>query len=116
MYDILGNEKRYTSQATQSKRESIVNDMASFLDESKSDIPVLRRKHSGIPEYLLDKARDAKKSIFDTRMKPLNERSRLPAIPLGIGRDEFFQALDELRQELGAENVEINDKPLKDGW
>lgn len=90
--------------------------MAPFLEESKSDVPVLGQKHSGIPEYLLDKARDAKKGIFDTRTKPQNERSRLPVIPQGIDADKFFEALDELRQELGAEHVELNDKPLRDGW
>ncbi|KUI57788.1 hypothetical protein VP1G_05073 [Cytospora mali] len=90
--------------------------MATFLEESNSDVPILGQKHSGIPEYLLDKAREAKKGIFETRTKPLNERSRLPVVPLGIDRDKFFEALDELRQEIGPENVELNDKPLRDGW
>lgn len=90
--------------------------MASFLEESTSEVPVLEQQHSGIPEYLLHKARDAKKGIFDIRTKPQGERSRLPVIPLGIAQETFFKALDELRQEIGAENVELNDKPLKDGW
>lgn len=92
--------------------------MAPYLDseEAKSDVPVLPGAHSGIPPYLLDKARDAKKTIFETRTKPLNERQRLPVIPQGIDRDKFLEALDELRKELGPEHVEVNDKPLKDGW
>lgn len=90
--------------------------MAPYLEEATTDVPVLPATHSGIPPFLLDKARDAKKSIFDTRTKPLNERQRLPVIPQGIDRDKFFEALDDLRKEIGQENVEVNDKPLKDGW
>lgn len=90
--------------------------MAPYLEEAKTDVPVLPDTHSGIPPFLLDKARDAKKTIFETRTKPLNERQRLPVVPQGIDRDKFFEALDELRKEIGSEHVEVNDKPLKDGW
>lgn len=90
--------------------------MAPYLEEAKTDVPVLPDAHSGIPPFLLEKARDAKKTIFDTRTKPVNERQRLPVIPQGIDRDKFFEALDELRKEIGPEHVEVNDKPLKDGW
>lgn len=90
--------------------------MAISLEEAKSDIPTLAEKHSGISAKLLDKARDVKKDTFEKRTKPLNERQRLPVIPQGIERDKFFEALDELRNEIGAANVELNDKPLRDGW
>ncbi len=88
----------------------------SFSDEANSDIPVLPATHSGIPPYLLDKAKDAKEAIFNTRTKPVQPRQRLPVIPQGIERGSFLNALDELRGQLGAEHVEVNDKPLKDGW
>lgn len=90
--------------------------MAPFLEEAKSDVPTLASKHSGIPEKLLDKARAVKKETFDRRTKPVNERQRLPVIPQGIEREAFLEALDALRKDIGAENVEVNDKPLKDGW
>lgn len=90
--------------------------MAHNLQEAKTDVPTLSQKHSGIPDYLLDKARQAKKDAFDVRTKLVNERQRLPVLPKGIPEDKFYAALDGLRQELGSENVELNDKPLIDGW
>lgn len=88
----------------------------SFAAEANSDVPTLPGTHSGIPVYLLEKARRAKEGIFETRTKPQNERRRLPVVPQGIERDEFLKALGELKEQLGQEHVEINDKPLKDGW
>ncbi len=88
----------------------------SFSDEATSEIPVLPGTHSGIPTYLLEKARGAKKAVFESRNKPQNERRRLPVIPQGIERDAFLAALDDLRSQLGTDNVVVNDKPLKDGW
>lgn len=90
--------------------------MASFMEEASSDVPTLAQKHSGIPESLLDKARALKKDTFKKRTKPVSDRQRLPVIPQGISKEKFFEALDELRKDIGAENVEVNDKPLKDGW
>ncbi|KAM7213819.1 hypothetical protein V8F06_010815 [Rhypophila decipiens] len=88
----------------------------SATDEAQSQIPTLPASHSGIPTYLLEKAQRAKQAVFDTRTKGRNERQRLPVVPQGIERDVFIQALSELKHELGEENVEINDKPLVDGW
>lgn len=90
--------------------------MATVQDESISDVPTLAQKHSGIPASLLDQAQAVKKDTFGKRTKLLNERKRLPVIPQGVEKDLFFQALDELRQEIGVDNVDLNDKPLKDGW
>jgi len=88
----------------------------SFTQEADSKVPTLPGTHSGIPPYLLDKAQKAKEVVFETRTKPVNERQRLPAVPQGIERDVFIQALAELKEQLGTEHVEINDKPLVDGW
>lgn len=88
----------------------------SYAEEAKSDVPTLPGTHSGIPVYLLDKAREAKEGIFEGRTKPQNERQRLPVVPQGIERDDFLAALSELEKQLGAAHVEVNDKPLKDGW
>lgn len=90
--------------------------MASFREEAQSDVPLVSEKHSGIPASLLDKARDIKKEWFAVRTKPLNDRKRLPVIPQGIEEAKFFEALDELRRDIGLDNVELNDKPLRDGW
>ncbi len=88
----------------------------SFSQEASSDVPTLPTVHSGIPPYLLDKAKEAKQGVFAGRTKAQNERQRLPVVPQGIERDDFMKALDELREQLGSEHVEVNDKPLKDGW
>lgn len=89
--------------------------MAPNLDET--DVPTLAQKHSGIPNYLLDKARHQKKAALDLRTKPpVAERQRPPALPQGVDEAKFRRALDELRQQLGSEHVEVNDKPLVDGW
>ena len=56
----------------------------SFAEEANSDVPTLPASHSGIPTYLLDKARKAKEGIFEGRTKPQNERQRLPVVPQGI--------------------------------
>lgn len=88
----------------------------SFSQEAKSEVPLLPECHSGIPRYLEEKAKGAKSWVFETRTKPVRERQRLPVLPQGIERDAFFAALDGLRAQIGDENVEVNDKPLVDGW
>lgn len=81
-----------------------------------STIPLLPEKHSGIPKNLFEKARKAKALIDKTRTKTPNLDSRLAVVPQGIGRVQLFEALEELGGQLGKENVEVNDKPLVDGW
>ncbi|KAK3934632.1 hypothetical protein QBC46DRAFT_426536 [Diplogelasinospora grovesii] len=85
-------------------------------EEASSVVPVLPAKHSGIPQYLFEKATAAKKTIFKGRTKPAKQRQRVPVVPQGIERDAFIAALEELGGQLGKENVEVNDKPLVDGW
>ncbi len=79
-------------------------------------IPTLEQKHNGVPARLLHKAHRAKALIQGIATKPLRPRKRLPVIPQGIDRSRFFLAIDELSKELGNENVQVNDKPLDDGW
>lgn len=84
--------------------------------DNLASIPTLEQKHNGVPARLLHKARRAKALIQDIATKPLRPRQRLPVAPQGIEPSQFFQAVDELSRELGNENVEINDRPLDDGW
>jgi len=83
---------------------------------SISEVPLLSEKHSGIPENLFEKAKNAKALIYETRTKEQNTRHRLPVIPQGVEKETFIRALEELADKLGTENVEVNDKPLVDGW
>lgn len=82
----------------------------------ESDVPLLSEKHSGIPQNLLEKAQRAKSLIFQTRTKETGSRQRLPAIPQGVERGDFLKALEELAKQLGEGHVEVNDKPLVEGW
>ena len=83
------------------------------------ETPTLSQVHSGIPARLLDKARRAKSLIYNSRTKLTAPRTgpQLPVIPQGVSRLTFDRAIQELGNQLGAENVELNDKPSKnDGW
>jgi hypothetical protein len=88
----------------------------SFKQEANATVPTLPEVHSGIPTFLLEKAQSAKIGVFEGRTKPVRDRQRLPVVPQGIERDDFLAALAELKAQLGDEFVEINDKPLRDGW
>ncbi|RYP46676.1 hypothetical protein DL768_007148 [Monosporascus sp. mg162] len=88
----------------------------SFSTEAESDVPLLSEAHSGIPGFLLEKAREVKASVLETRTKPHSSGKRLSVIPPGVEEPVFLGALEELRKQLGADNVERNDKPLRDGW
>lgn len=89
---------------------------ANMPADGLTSIPTLEQKHNGVPARLLHKARRAKSLIQDIATKPVRPRQRLPVIPQGIERSRFFRAIDELAKELGDENIEVNDKPLDDGW
>ena len=81
------------------------------------DPPTLEERYSGIPERLLDKARKTKKQTFQNQTKGLRDlRTRLPVLPQGVNEGTFNQAIEDLRNRLGADNVVINDQPLSDGW
>ncbi|KAH8663567.1 hypothetical protein BGZ60DRAFT_565616 [Tricladium varicosporioides] len=84
--------------------------------EASSVVPTLSEKHSGIPQNLLDKAQKAKTLIYEGKTSSQSSRQRLPVIPQGISKLKFVDALKELESQLGIENVEVNDKPLVDGW
>lgn len=78
--------------------------------------PTLEQKHNGVPARLLHKAQRAKSLIQDIATKKTQSRQRLPVVPQGIERERFVKALEELANEIGKENVQVNDKPLEDGW
>lgn len=84
--------------------------------KAQSDVPLLSEKHSGIPDFLLEKAKEMKAATFKLKTKTESPRARLPVIPHGVKEQVFLDALAELRGQLGAANVERNDKPLVDGW
>jgi hypothetical protein len=89
--------------------------MAGSKDDS-TYVPLLSEKHSGIPEWLLEKAQQAKAHALSVTTKIQDTRKRAPAYPPGVDVKVFDQAVDELREQLGTDHVTLNDQPLKDGW
>jgi hypothetical protein len=49
-------------------------------------------------------------------MKQEQRKRRRGPPPSGIDKSTFIKALDELSYQLGTNNVEVNEKPLVDGW
>lgn len=81
--------------------------------------PKLSDKYSGIPERLLDKATALKRQVVElstSEIVPRSSNIELPVIPSGYPRTRFNRAIESLRSLIGPENVELNDKPLDDGW
>ncbi|CAK7202050.1 hypothetical protein SEUCBS139899_004769 [Sporothrix eucalyptigena] len=86
-----------------------------------ADVPTLPETHSGIPVYLLDKARATKQAVYDLKTNAgkdtaIPRRREVPALPQGVTAEAFQTAIADLRTLLGAEHVEVVDKALQDGW
>lgn len=84
-----------------------------------SSVPILSSKtHSGAPLRLLREAKRAKALLYSNKTT-IDHQSRtgeLPRLPPGVDRATFNRAITQLRLLIGSDNVEINDKPLNDGW
>ncbi|KAH7147151.1 vanillyl-alcohol oxidase [Dactylonectria estremocensis] len=81
--------------------------------------PKLSDKYSGIPERLLEKATAMKREVVKlstSEIVPRPSNVELPVIPSGYSRPRFNRAIESLRTLIGPENVELNNKPLDDGW
>ncbi|KAI1089491.1 vanillyl alcohol oxidase [Rostrohypoxylon terebratum] len=80
-------------------------------------IPSLKEKHSGAPSRLSQEAKDAHARLHSNRTLPTSQpRNRPVRLPPDVSLEEFETAVKDLRTEIGDENVEVNDKPLVDGW
>ncbi|KAL1881717.1 hypothetical protein Plec18167_003316 [Paecilomyces lecythidis] len=64
---------------------------------------------------LFDKATQAKAAIWDIATKPEEKKVKRIAIPQGIEEAKFFEAIEDLKSQLGTEHVELVEK-LVDGW
>lgn len=79
--------------------------------------PTLSEKHSGIPTRLLPKATLAKSLIYAGRTEPdAAPLTRGLPVPQGISKAAFLAALEELRELLGPEHVQVNDAQVTNGW
>jgi hypothetical protein len=82
-----------------------------------SAIPNLSTTHSGVPARLSNEAAAAKEKTYTLRTLPnsVPRQSQL-RLPPSITRQVFDKAIEDLRTVLGEGRVELNDKPLVDGW
>ena len=77
---------------------------------------------AGAPPRLKELEAIIKKKIEDNSTVKLDDVPRreaaedLPVLPPGVSRSKFNAAIEELKKAIGAENVDLNDKPLSDGW
>jgi hypothetical protein len=82
-----------------------------------NDTPLLSQKHSGIPERLSKEAKEARERLWSNKTLPdTRPRQRAVVLPPNVTKDKFDAAVKDLRQQLGSASVELNDKPLQDGW
>ncbi|KAI2604813.1 vanillyl alcohol oxidase [Hypoxylon fragiforme] len=80
-------------------------------------VPTLQERHSGTPARLGEIAAAAKSRVLENRTLPTAQpRKRSVRLPPGVSLEKFEEAVKELKGALGAENVEVNDQPLVDGW
>ncbi|KAK6518217.1 hypothetical protein TWF506_005376 [Arthrobotrys conoides] len=83
-----------------------------------SPIPTLHDKHSGTPVRLLSVAKEHKDRLYSNKTVPTSvpRIQEVPVLPPDIDRPAFNIAIADLKRLLGDEHVEVNDKPLIDGW
>ncbi|KAI2466502.1 vanillyl alcohol oxidase [Annulohypoxylon bovei var. microspora] len=80
-------------------------------------IPSLDEKHSGTPVRLRQEAQDAHARLSSNRTLPSSQPRKTPVrLPPEVSLEKFETAVKELREDIGDVNVEVNDKPLVDGW
>ncbi|KIW69393.1 hypothetical protein PV04_05272 [Phialophora macrospora] len=90
--------------------------MSNSAPSAGGPIPDLQTRYSGVPTRLSQEAVDAKTRLYSQKTVPDSLPRRRTALPPGLSKESFDQAVDELKGALGEGNVELNDKPLVDGW
>lgn len=90
--------------------------MSTPTSTAEAVIPNLDSVYSGVPNRLAKEAVAAKSRLDSQRTVQESSVRKAVSLPLGVAKEQFVQAINELKTSLGSENVEINDKPLVDGW
>jgi len=81
------------------------------------EIPKLGSKYSGIPERLYNEAVLAKEKTQALKTLPHSKpRGSFVRLPPDTSQEQFDVAIAALRKILGDAALEVNDKPLVDGW
>ncbi|CAG8979727.1 hypothetical protein HYALB_00012373 [Hymenoscyphus albidus] len=81
-------------------------------------VPSLNASHSGIPTRLEKEAQATKEKTYSLKTLPDSVPRKHPVkLPPNTSQENFDLAITELRKSLvNNDAVEINDKPLVDGW
>lgn len=79
-------------------------------------IPDLDSVYSGIPSRLAQIAVTTKARLDSQRTVRESTSRKTISLPPGIDKEKFDHAINELKASLGSDNVEVNEKPLVDGW
>ncbi|KAF3908987.1 hypothetical protein ABW20_dc0108379 [Dactylellina cionopaga] len=88
------------------------------MASSTSRIPTLNDTHSGTPVRLLKEAQEHKNRLYSNKTVPPSwpRKQEVPVLPPDVDRTTFNKAIGDLQRLIGKENIEVNDKPLIDGW
>jgi len=79
-------------------------------------IPGLDNVYSGVPSRLADVAVTTKARLDSQRTVLESTLRKTISLPPGINKKTFDDAISELKASLGSDHVEVNEKPLVDGW
>lgn len=90
--------------------------MSTPASKAEATIPDLDSVYSGVPNRLAHEAVAAKERLDSQRTVKESTLRKSVSLPPGIEKEQFDRAIHELKGSLGSENVEVNDKPLVDGW
>lgn len=82
-----------------------------------SKIPSMTTIHSGVPARLSKEADAAKERLYSLKTLPDSvPRKSSVRLPPDTSQEKFDTAIVALKKVLGDDGVELNDKPLVDGW
>lgn len=85
--------------------------------KSQQSIPVLEQVYSGVPARLNDEAEQTLSRLLQNRTVSTSEpRKHGVRLPPDTTAETFEAAIKDLQDKIGVDNVEVNDKPLVDGW
>src|SRR3569833_1460145 len=88
-----------------------------MADNNGKPAPSLNEVYSGAPERLAGTAAALRDHLFQNRTLPASQpRKSGVRLPPDTSLDRFEEAISDLQGALGLENVEVNDKDLRDGW
>ena len=87
------------------------------MSKPQAPAPSLAQRYSGVPDRLAAIAQAAKDRLYSNKNVPESVPRRHDVrLPPDTTRDDFDKAIAALRNDLGNDNVVLNDKPLVDGW